>query len=301
MSLREDYLTLKQDLIDIADAIRAKKGIKKKMNLDEMAIVIEKDDRVLEINDTSNTDSDDYKLKKLMLENGYQTDEDETEISFEGLPVTCLKYKAFYPISNSTSLPSNVYLTSLKLGSIEKIEEKACYNCVNLISVNAENVIEIGDQAFYNATTQASQLQDFIASKVEKIGYRAFWARSFNCGPQFLNFPFTNVKEIGESAFENSRITEIYAPNLEILGQQAFYYCQPLKKVTLSAIKTITANSFQGTALSELYLLGAHFCPLNQSFSSSLKVYVQEELIDLYKNDPIWNKSIILPLPEEVN
>ena len=299
MSLREDYLTLKQDLIDIADAIRAKKGIKKKMKLDEMAKVIEKDDRVLEINDTSNTDSDDYQLKKLMDGEGYQTDENETEISFEKLPVTCLKYRAFFP--SSVSLPSNVYLTNLKLGSIEKIDEQACYNCVNLISVNAENVVEIGYQAFHNATSQASQLQDFIAPKAEKIGNEAFRAKSFNCGPQFLNFPFTNVKEIGESAFENSRITEIYVPNLEVLGQKAFYYCQPLKKVTLSAIKEITANSFQGTALSELYLLGTHFCPLTQSLSSSLQVYVRKELIDLYKNDPIWNKSIILPLPEEVS
>lgn len=299
MSLREDYLTLKQDLIDIADAIRAKKGIKKKMKLDEMAKVIEKDDRVLEINDTSNTDSDDYKLKKLMLENGYQTDEDETEISFEGLPVTCLKYKAFYP--SSVTLPSNVYLTSLKLGSIEKIDEQACYNCVNLISVNAENVIEIGARAFYNGTTQASQLQDFIAPKLEKIGDWAFYASGLNKGPQLSNFSFENVKEIGEYAFENSRITEVYAPKLEKIGYGAFFHCYSLRKVTLSALKEITGNSLQAAALSELYLLGTHFCPLNQSFSSSLKVYVQEELIDLYKNDPIWNKSIILPLPEEVS
>lgn len=301
MSLREDYLTLKQDLIDIADAIRAKKGIKKKMKLDEMAKVIEKDDRVLEINDTSNTDSDDYQLRKLMLENGYQTDEDETEISFEGLPVTCLKYKAFYPISNSTSLPSNVYLTSLKLGSIEKIDEQACYNCVNLISVNAENVIEIGARAFYNGTMQASQLQDFIAPKLEKIGDWAFYASKLNKGPQLSNFSFENVKEIGEFAFANSRITEVYAPRLEKIGMKAFSSCYSLGKVTLSAIKEITVDSFQGATLSDLYLLGTHFCSLNQSFSSSLKVYVRKELIDIYKNDPIWNKSIILPLPEEVS
>lgn len=67
MSLREDYLAFKQDLTNIADAVRSKKGIKKKMKLDEIAKILEKDEAILTINSSlaSEAGTNDYILYQI--------------------------------------------------------------------------------------------------------------------------------------------------------------------------------------------------------------------------------------------
>lgn len=160
MPLREDYLAFKQDLINIADAVRSKKGIKKKMKLDEMAKILEKDEAILTINSSlaSEEGTNDYILyqiaqgENMVFEDNY---------SFSDTPqAQTLRYRAFY----------KGFITSLELASITKIERNACYRCLSLNSVNAPNVTYINDYAFDGCKA----LKKITLPKAEYIGDRVF-------------------------------------------------------------------------------------------------------------------------------
>lgn len=160
MSLREDYLILKQDLINIADAIREKKGIKKKMKLDEMAKILEKDEAILTINSSlaSEAGTNDYILYKIAQGENMIF---EDSYSFSSTPqAKTLRYRAFYEGT----------ITSLDLASITKIEGWACYKCLSLNSVNAPNVTYIDDYAFNGCKT----LKKITLPKAEYIGEYVF-------------------------------------------------------------------------------------------------------------------------------
>lgn len=160
MSLREDYLILKQDLIDIADAIREKKGIKKKMKLDEMGKILEKDDAILVINSLLEEDSttDDYALHQIAQEKNMIF---EYSYSFSSTPqAKTLKYNAF----------KESPLINLDLATISEIKGRACYNCKNLSSINAPNVIKINEYAFCGCTS----LKKIVLPKIEFIDSYVF-------------------------------------------------------------------------------------------------------------------------------
>lgn len=160
MPLREDYLAFKQDMINIANAIREKKGIKKRMKLDEMAKILEKDEAILTINSSlaSEEGTNDYILyqiaqgENMVFEDNY---------SFSDTPqAQILKYRAFYGSK----------VTRLDLASITKIERYACCKCLSLNSVNAPNVTYINNYAF----KECKALKKINLPKAEYIGEYVF-------------------------------------------------------------------------------------------------------------------------------
>lgn len=160
MSLREDYLAFKQDMINIADAVRSKKGIKKKMKLDEIAKILEKDEAILTINSSlaSEEGTNDYILYKIAQGGSMAF---EGNYSFNDIPqAQILRYRAFYESE----------ITSLELASITKVERYACYKCLSLNSVNAPNVTYINDYAFDGCKA----LKKINLPKAEYIGEYVF-------------------------------------------------------------------------------------------------------------------------------
>lgn len=202
MPLREDYLAFKQDMINIANAIREKKGIKKRMKLDEMAKILEKDEAILTINSSlaSEEGTNDYILyqiaqgENMVFEDNY---------SFSDTPqAQTLKYRAFY----------GSVITSLDLASITKIEKYACCKCLKLNSVNAPNVTHINNWAFDGCKA----LKKITLPKAEYIGDRVF----NNSGAEEIYLPNNKLCVLGGTMGIVKNL-KIYVPTNLIIQYEA--------------------------------------------------------------------------------
>lgn len=166
---------------------------------------------------------------------GLTSDGDEaTKMHFDGEYV-------FFNCSNLTTvvLPDSVdYIGDYMFAQCESIE-----NVTHKAKV-------IGNYAFTQpqTTQNARSLKTFDFTTVEKIGEAAFANNELLT--EVINAP--NLKEIGDYAFKDVRISGIDAPKLERIGDYAFncvYYGrgENLKSVTIpSTIKYIGVAAFTG-------------------------------------------------------
>lgn len=137
-----------------------------------------------------------------------------------------------------------------------------------------------------------------LPSTLKQIGAGAF----ADCSKlEDINIP-NSVTQIGYTAFSGcSSLKEITIPNsVDIMDRAVFANCTGLKKVTLpSTITLIDSGAFGGcVALSSVYLaamnppqLGDNAFTLNTNgdINAQLKIYVPQESLDKYKDDPKWS------------
>ena len=135
------------------------------------------------------------------------------------------------------------YLVRIWGDDFDEIRDGAFYsnaignNQENLISVKAENIIQIGDGAFDNC----SSLTEVNLPNVTTIGQAAF----MNCSSLTeVNLP--NVTTTGLAVFNDcSSLTEISLPNITTIKQATFYKCSSLVKIDLPNVITIESSAFE--------------------------------------------------------
>ena len=177
-------------------------------------------------------------LKEVVIEEGV------TEIGVDAFSVCTSLETVILPESlQKIGEKAFSYCTSLKTinipDSVNVIGPKAFFFCKSLTSIDIpEGITEIGYATFGYAENLATVN---IPTSVTRIGDFAFQ----NCGFTSMNVPAT-VKELGESAFSTCRSLENVTVPAETVSKKAFYFCDALKRVTLTDdVKTIGEEAFR--------------------------------------------------------
>lgn len=209
---------------------------------------------------------------------GENVTEIEIQASFNSIPVTTIKERAFYGLGNlgSINIPNNVttiganafqgcslvnviipdsvtdvgngafmgcaLLESVKLPSnLTKLQTSTFSNCSKLTSIEIPTKVkEIGSNAFVGCTSLSSIT---IPASVTQIGQYAF----YNCTGLETVTLSEGLVYIKDGAFQNcSKITNIHIPStLEQISADAFKGCDNLAEVVIDS-ETISsiANSY---------------------------------------------------------
>ena len=142
-----------------------------------------------------------------------------------------------YILKNSTSV-ENVTL----LGLVASVDNYAFANCVNLKSVNLQNILRIEDSAFSGCTS----LTDITMSKnLTKIGAYAFKGCT---ALKSIDLPDTLTK-VESNAFENCSSMESFVipSGMEVIPYKMFGSCYALKTVTIpDTVVEIEGYAFNG-------------------------------------------------------
>ena len=157
---------------------------------------------------------------------------------------------------------------------LESIGYMAVTECIRLQSISIPAlVVEIDDRAFEDCRSLKSVT--FEGTALTRIGDWAF----YNCHElASINLP-EGLTEIGKAAFYGC----IYAENLKVpasvqsIGDNAFALCSKLNRMDVDAFlpPAVEAKTFY-------------------EVSRKAPVYVPDESVNLYKNDPIWGELNIV-------
>ena len=179
--------------------------------------------------------------------------------------------------STSTTLAEGAFENCYKLDSLvlpaqlEKISYMAIAECVNLQSiVIPASVVEIDDRAFENCR-MLSSITFAEDGELSRIGN---WA----C---YNNHELTNVvipegvTEIGHAAFYGcTYLNELTLPStMQQVADNGFALCGKLKKMT---VKAMTPPAIHAKTFFDV--------------DRQIPVYVPDEVVDTYKNDPYWKE-----------
>lgn len=156
----------------------------------------------------------------------------------------------------------NKTIKKIKAPNLKKIENRAFYNCVNLVEIIAPKLEYIGEYAFYGTS-----LKNFDFSNIMEIGKNAFECSKIEkiCLPKelkkigkyaFANNPYlvsveflTLMTKIKDGMFENCvNLKEvIFSNTINKLGIGVFRNCKKLDNVKLPEhLKVIESNAFWG-------------------------------------------------------
>ena len=145
-------------------------------------------------------------------------------------------------------------------------------------SDDERHVTTVGEYGFYGC----SDINEVNLPAAKSIGKYAFWSK-FIKTPNKISIP--EVETIGESAFRECKLVSITLPSVTLIEARAFQKCSVLKSVIIT----------QGNSVA---ILRSNSAFLNKS--SSLKIYVPDNLLDAYKEATNWSylAASILPLSE---
>ncbi|MDE7182036.1 MAG: leucine-rich repeat domain-containing protein [Clostridia bacterium] len=129
--------------------------------------------------------------------------------------VTSLGKSTFYKCESLTEITLPV--TCKSVGSI-------CFYETSLQSFTAQGLETVGERAFCDCTA----LEVLDAPKLKNVDYRAFSGCT-----SLTEVDTSELVYVGESAFYNTGITELYLPNIETLGEASFSGCRNLVKLTI--------------------------------------------------------------------
>lgn len=165
----------------------------------------------------------------------------------------------------------NSALNSLDLPAAETIGRYAFYNCVNLSSINLPSVKSVDESAF--AFNNAKTCDDVYLPACENLGYRALQNRYFKK---------LTVKDgcyIGSQACSTtsvgSRPLEQIIGKPSYVGAYAFYYCNALTDVDLSACTFIDEYAF---ASSSLHVIDLSSCTQINNYAFNELSYAQAKI-----------------------
>ena len=208
------------------------------------------------------------------------------------------------PIANKSSENGYFYsakFTEVSFGvGVDKIGNYAFQDCVNLQSVNFDNMVTtIGNYAFYGCTNLQSV--DF-GSKMTSIGYYAFYNCTslnevtipssvttledgvfYGCEKLAMVNIAESVETIKSSVFYGcAALKSIVVPDsVKTIGSSVFRECTSLTQITLgSAITSIGSYAFdECTALTDVYISDlAAWCAIQFSNSDSSPFYYAPNL-----------------------
>lgn len=127
-----------------------------------------------------------------------------------------------------------------------------------------DNLEEIGDRAFYNCDKLSTIT---LPSSIRRVGERAFFAT-----PKLQSVGGSGyIKTVGTLAFSNSGLVSIELNEVTTIGESAFESCHSLKKVILGGGSIVSAGD---NIIKQ---------------SSSAKIYVKDDLVDVYKTTTPWS------------
>ncbi|CCY34408.1 putative uncharacterized protein [Alistipes sp. CAG:831] len=223
-------------------------------------------------------------LEKIILPEGITTIGDKAFSCLKALKeinipesVTSIGWASFYGCSSlqSIHLPEG----------ITEISQMCFFNCSSLSEINIPDGVEaIRNNAFYGSKVTEIHLGSGLKT-LEKSAF--YFCR--NLSKVIFNSP--ELKTIGNSAFDQTAITELVLPqNLEEIGKSAFYWTN-IESITLPAtLKSIYANSF--STLSDVTCLSENPPTVmegNIKASNGSYLRVPSQSVDQYKSNEQWN------------
>ncbi len=136
-------------------------------------------------------------------------------------------------------------ITTIQMNQVPAVGDDAFGECINLATVSMENAVTIGARAFAsrNDTMKLSAI-DFPAAAT--IGERAFFGCALleKVNGHDREIYFEKLTTVGDRAFYQemgnyNKIKTITLPQVETLGERAFYAYYQLTEATLPQLKTI--------------------------------------------------------------
>ncbi len=158
-----------------------------------------------------------------------------------------------YPVGQNSNTHIEIAETVTKIGNYSMA------NHPEILTTNLnklENLLSIGNYAFYNNTNQTSQTGDLvIPNKVETIGTSAFE----NCKGYTGTLDLNQVKTISGNAFKNcTNLSDLkLSLNMTSIPWASFIYCNGMIGEELrihEGIKSIGGQSLNGLKYDKLYL-----------------------------------------------
>lgn len=115
-------------------------------------------------------------------------------------------------------------LTELSLSNILEIGDEAFYQS-SISKLNTDNLKKVGNRAFYDSAISLIDL-----SKVESLGERAFWG----CSHFQASISLESLNIISNEAFRRSAISGVkFSPDLTDIGDWAFDECNNIHRFDL--------------------------------------------------------------------
>jgi len=263
----------KEDLVNIADAIREKAGTTDSMALEAMA------DAIAAIEDAPIGGFVWYENRKY-----------PTSVTYLSSDTQIPRYACY---SNIDAGALYYQMTDFIMSdTISIIGDYVFYGCSNLSNIDTKNITEIGDYAFYKCL----KLKNLDLSNVVSIGASAFYSNQSSVLTGELELP--KVTSIGEYAFRQAGITSVYAPLLPSIKGYAFYSCSKLITADFPVVTSIAVYAFRGcSALISLILRSETMATLsntNAFVSSGVEsgtgyIYVPSALVESYKAATNWS------------
>ena len=239
--------------------------------------------------------------------------------TYNGLPVTSVRYEAFdyYEKMTSIALPD----------SVELIGENAFYQCTNLQSITFGSGLKTIDVSAFEGCTALTSVS--FGANLESVGKQAFmeceslkdvtftstattiFEKAFTYCVALENLDLTGVKEIGDSAFQGCVAlkdlqlkktavlknkafidcvgleTADLGESLTIIGDRAFGACLKLQSLIVpKTLQTLSTAHFSGSSkLKNIYYRGTlEECAFKDAFTD-IALYVYSE------NDPFANRE----------
>ncbi|WP_455632299.1 leucine-rich repeat domain-containing protein [Parabacteroides sp.] len=178
---------------------------------------------------------------------------------------------------------------------VTRIENSAFDYCLKIASVKLPaSVEELGDYAF----SEAKALVSVNLDQVQTIGVKAFHGCGAFAGVNGkLSLP--KMKLIGSMAFASTPIIELETGDaLESIGENAFWLCEQLTKVTLGKnIQEIGKSAFHADSqlltvycYAEVPPVMGGYNAFNYTFEDKGSLYVPKGTAAAYKSASVWKQ-----------
>ena len=174
-----------------------------------------------------------------------------TEFVEVNLPTTIktLKQQSFAGCSN---------LRYINLENIITVEINTFLSCFNLISIDAPNLINLGDVISANQSKGDYALTEVIAPKALTLPYRAF----FQGSDHFYNLKYIDVRGATSIANEACKglksLQNIRMDNVSSIGNASFVNCSNLNiDINLPNLTSLSDTAFQSCPIKKVINLGS--------------------------------------------
>ena len=185
--------------------------------------------------------------------------------AFENTSLTQIDLPALTSIG-SRAFATISTLKTVSVGAIKEMGDSVFVGSGNITHVTfGEGTTIIGENAFFNATANSSDITVVLPNNVEFIGQSAFYnltklteinlvgvkyvdAAAFRY-TGLANADMSTLLEIGMAAFANTKLTSVHLDSAVYIGEGAFYSVPTLTEATFAKVEVIGSLAFAGTKL----------------------------------------------------